>query len=203
MGERGISAKTKRRKVKTTDSQHDNPVAPNLLKRDFSADAPKTKWVADITGIGTAEGWLYLAAIVDSYSRLVVGWAMSKERDEQLVIKAATMAITQRRPGAGLVHHSDRGSQYTSQGYLAVLKEAEIQVSMSKKGDCYDNALMESIFGTLKEECVERQIYQTRAEARNAVFEYIEVFYNRQRRHSSLGYMSPIIYEQMKREMKS
>ena len=116
MRERGISAKSKRRKVKTTDSQHDNPVAPNLLQRDFSADAPNTTWVADITGIGTAEGWLYLAAIVDIYSRLVVGWAMSKERDEQLVIKAAKMAITQRRQEAGLVHHSDRGSQSTSQG---------------------------------------------------------------------------------------
>lgn len=203
MHERGISAKTKRRKVKTTDSQHNNPVAPNLLKRDFTADTPNTKWVADITGIGTAEGWFYVAAIVDIYSRLVVGWAMSKERDEQLVTQAATMAITQRRPGAGLVHHSDRGSQYTSQGYLAVLKEAERQVSMSKKGDCYDNALMESCFGTLKEECVERQTYQTRAEARSSVFEYIEVFYNRQRRHSSLGYISPSIYEQMKGEMKS
>ena len=201
--ERGISAKTKRRKVKTTDSQHNNPVAPNLLKRDFTADTPNTKWVADITGIGTAEGWFYVAAIVDIYSRLVVGWAMSKERDEQLVTQAATMAITQRRPGAGLVHHSDRGSQYTSQGYLAVLKEAERQVSMSKKGDCYDNALMESCFRTLKEECVERQTYQTRAEARSSVFEYIEVFYNRQRRHSSLGYISPSIYEQMKGEMKS
>ena len=201
MRERGISAKTKRRKVKTTDSQHDNPVAPNLLKRDFIADAPNTKWVADITGIGTAEGWLYLAAIVDIYSRLVIGWAMSKERDEQLVIKAAKMALTQRKPGAGLVHHSDRGSQYTSQGYLAVLKEAEIQVSMSKKADCDDNALRESFFGTLKEECVERQSYQTRAEARSSVFEYIEVFYNRQRRHSSLGYVSPIIYEQMKGEI--
>jgi putative transposase len=202
MRERGMSAKTKRRKVKTTDSQHDNPVAPNLLKRDFTADAPNTKWVADITGIGTAEGWLYLAAIVDIYSRLVIGWAMSKERDEQLVIKAAKMALSQRKPGAGLVHHSDRGSQYTSQGYLAVLKEAKIQVSMSKKGDCYDNALMESFFGTLKEECVERQSYQTRAEARSSVFEYIEMFYNRQRRHSSLGYVSPIIYEQMKGGIK-
>jgi putative transposase len=198
MREGGISAKTKRRKVKTTDSQHDNPVAPNLLKRDFSADAPNSKWVADITGIGTAEGWLYLAAIVDIYSRLVIGWAMSKERDEQLVIKAAKMALTQRKPGAGLVHHSERGSQDTSQGYLAVLKEAEIQVSMSNKGDCYDNALMESFFGTLKEECVERQSSQTRAEARNSVFEDIEVFYNRRRRHSSLGYVSPIIYGQMK-----
>lgn len=203
MRERGINAKPKRRKMKTTDSQHDNPVAPNLLQRDFTADAPNTKWVADITGIGTAEGWLYLAAIVDIYSRLVVGWAMSKERDEQLLTKAATMAITQRRPGAGLVHHSDRGSQYTSQGYLAVLKEAEIQVSMSKKGDCYDNALMESFFGTLKEECVERQTYQTRAEARSSVFEYIEVFYNRQRRHSSLGYVNPSIYKQMKGEIQS
>jgi putative transposase len=198
MREGGISAKTKRRKVKTTDSQHDNPVAPNLLKRDFTADAPNTKWGADMTGIGTAEGWLYLAAIVDIYSRLVIGWAMSKERDEQLVIKAAKMALTQRKPGAGLVHHSERGSQDTSQGYLAVLKEAEIQVSMSNKGDCYDNALMESFFGTLKEECVERQSSQTRAEARNSVFEDIEVFYNRRRRHSSLGYVSPIIYEQMK-----
>jgi len=198
MRERGISAKTKRRKVKTTDSQHTNPVAPNLLKREFTADAPNTKWVADITGIGSAEGWLYVAAIVDIYSRLVVGWAMSKERDEQLVTKAAEMAITQRRPGASLIHHSDRGSQYTSQGYLTLLKETGIQVSMSGKGDCYDNALMESFFGTLKEECVERQSYQTRAEARNAVFEYIEVFYNRQRKHSSLGYVSPVTYEQMR-----
>src|SRR5436190_9677951 len=115
---------------------------------------------------------------------------MSKERDEQLVIKAAKMALSQRKPGAGLVHHSDRASQYTSQGYLPVLTEAKIQVSMSKKGDCYDNALMESFVGTLKEECVERQSYQSRAEARSSVFEYIEMFYNRQRRHSSLGYVS-------------
>jgi len=200
MRERGINAKPKRRKVKTTDSQHDNPVAPNLLKRDFTADAPNTKWVADITGIGTAEGWLYLAATVDISSRLVVGWAMSKERDEHLVVKAAKMALTQRRPGAGLVHHSDRGSQYTSQGYVTLLQEYGIQISMSKKGDCYDNALMESFFGTLKEECVERQNYQTRAEARNAVFEYIEVFYNRQRIHSSLDYVSPVTYEQMRGE---
>ena len=198
MRERGINAKPRRRKVKTTDSQHDNPIAPNLLKRDFTADAANTKWVADITGIGTAEGWLYLAAIVDIYSRLVVGWAMSKERDEELITKAAEMALSQRKPGAGLVHHSDRGSQYTSQGYLAVLKAAEVQVSMSRKGDCYDNALMESFFGTVKEECVEHQAYQTRAEARNAVFEYIEVFYNRQRIHSSLGYVSPVSYEQMR-----
>jgi transposase InsO family protein len=180
------------------DSQHSNPVAPNLLNRDFTADAPNTTWVADMTGIQTLEGWLYLAAIVDIFSRLVVGWAMGKERDEQLVTKAGMMALEQWRPPAGLMHHSDRGSQYTSQGYLALLQAHGIQVSMSRKGDCYDNALMESFFGTFKEECVERQIYQTRAEARTSVFEYIEIFYNRQRKHSSLGYVSPVIYEQMK-----
>jgi putative transposase len=198
MRERGINAKPKRRKMKTTDSQHNNPVAPNLLNRDFTADAPNTTWVADITGIQTLEGWLYLAAIVDIFSRLVVGWAMGKERDEQLVTKAGMMALEQRRPRAGLMHHSDRGSQYTSQGYLALLQGHGIQVSMSRKGDCYDNALMESFFGTFKEECVERQTYQTRAEARTSVFEYIEIFYNRQRKHSSLGYVSPATYEQMK-----
>lgn len=200
MRERGISAKAKRRKMKTTDSQHNNPVAPNLLKRDFTADAPNRKWVADITGIATREGWLYLAAIVDIYSRYVVGWAMSKERDEQLVTKAAEMALKQRRPGAGLLHHSDRGSQYTSQGYLSLLQQYGIRVSMSKKGDCYDNALMESFFGTLKEEYAPRQIYQTRGEARNSVFEYIEIFYNRKRRHSSLAYNSPALYEQGREE---
>ncbi len=186
--------------MKTTDSNHSNPVAPNLLKRDFTADAPNTRWVADITGIETLEGWLYLAAVVDIYSRYAVGWAMSKERDEQLAIKAVSMALTQRKPGAGLMHHSDRGSQYTSQGYLTVLQQHEIQVSMSRKGDCYDHALMESFFGTLKEECVERQSYQTRAEARNSVFEYIEVFYNRKRKHSSLDYVSPAFYEQRRGE---
>jgi len=198
MRERGINAKPRRRKMKTTDSQHNNPVAPNLLNRDFTADAPNTTWVADITGIQTREGWLYLAAIVDIFSRLVVGWAMGKERDEYLVTKAGVMALEQRHPRAGLMHHSDRGSQYTSQGYLALLQGHGIQVSMSRKGDCYDNALMESFFGTLKEECVEHQTYQTRAEARTSVFEYIQVFYNRQRKHSSLGYVSPITYEQMK-----
>lgn len=135
--------------------------------------------------MGTAEGWLDLAAIVASYSRLVVGWARSKERDEQVVSKAAKMARTQRRPGAGLVHHAERGNQYTSQGDLAVLKEAERQVSLSKKGDGSDHALMESCFGTLQEEGVERQSYHTRAEARSAVFDESEVLYNRPRRHSS------------------
>jgi putative transposase len=203
MRERGISAKPRRRKMKTTDSDHNNPVAPNLLKRDFTADAANTKWVADITGIETGEGWLYLAAIVDIYSRLVVGWAMGKERDEQLITNAAVMALSRRRPGAGLLHHSDQGSQYTSQGYQKLLQEHGILISMSGRGDCYDNALMESFFGTFKEECVERQNFQTRAEARNAIFEYIEVFYNRQRKHSSLEYVSPATYEQLKGDINT
>lgn len=197
MREQGINAKPRRRKMKTTDSQHNNPVAPNLLQRDFTADAPNTKWVADMTGIETREGWLYLAAIVDIYSRFVVGWAMGKERDEQLITFAAVMALERRRPGAGLLHHSDRGSQYTSQGYQMLLKAHGIAISMSRKGDCYDNALMESFFGTVKEECVEHQKYKTRAEARQSLFEYLEVFYNRQRKHSSLGYVSPATYEKM------
>jgi transposase InsO family protein len=201
MRERGITAKAKRRKMKTTDSRHDNPVAPNLLERDFTADAPNTKWVSDITGIETLEGWLYLAAIVDIYSRFVVGWSMGKERDEQLITKAAEMALARRHPGAGLLHHSDRGSQYTSEGYQTLLKQHGIEISMSRKGDCYDNALMESFFGTFKEECVERQKFQTRSEAKQIIFEYLEVFYNRQRKHSSLGYVSPAIYEKMKGEI--
>ncbi len=200
MRKRGINAKPRRRKMKTTDSNHSNPVAPNLLNRDFTADAPNTKWVADITGIETIEGWLYLAAIVDIYSRFVVGWAMGKERDEQLIPFAAVMAVERRQPGAGLLHHSDRGSQYTSSGYQTLLKQYGIEISMSGKGDCYDNALMESFFGTVKEECAEQQTYRTRAEARQSVFEYLEVFYNRQRKHSSLGYLSPATYEQIKGE---
>ena len=186
--------------MKTTDSRHSNPVAPNILAREFSADAPNIKWVADITGIETGEGWLYLAAIVDIYSRFVVGWAMDKERDEELITRAAEMALARRHPGAGLLHHSDRGSQYTSQGYQTLLKQQGIEISMSRKGDCYDNALMESFFGTLKEECVERQKFATRAEAKQVVFEYMEVFYNRQRKHSALGYVSPADYEKMKGE---
>jgi putative transposase len=176
MRERGINAKPKRRKMKTTDSNHSNPVALNRLARDFTADAPNTKWVADITGIPTTEGDVYLAAIVDIYSRFAVGWAMSKDRDEQLITKAAEMALGRRHPGAGLLHHSDRGSQYTSKGYQMLLKEQGIEISMSGKGDCYDNELMESFFGTVKEECFERNKYRTRAEARQGIFEYLKYF---------------------------
>jgi putative transposase len=196
MQERGISAQRKRRRVRTTDSNHSNPVAPNLLNREFSASAPNTKWVTDITAIETAEGDLYLAGVVDIYSRMVVGWAMGNWRDEQLVTDALMMAVIRRRPHPGLLHHSDRGSQYTSQGYLALLRSYDVEVSMSKKADCYDNALMESFFGTVKEECVYRHTFRTRSEARQTIFEYLEVFYNRTRRHSALGQVSPVIYEQ-------
>ncbi len=196
MQERGISAQRKRRRVRTTDSNPSNPVAPNLLNREFTASAPHTKWVTDITAIETAAGDLYLAGVVDIYSGMAVGWAMGKWRDEQLVTDALMMAVVRRRPQPGLLHHSDRGSQYTSQGYLALLRSYDVEVSMSKKADCYDNALMESFFGTVKEECVYRHTFRTRSEARQTIFEYLEVFYNRTRRHSALGQVSPVIYEQ-------
>lgn len=196
MRERGISAQRKRHRVKTTVSNPDNPVAPNLLNRDFTAAAPNTKWVTDITGIETAEGDLYLAAVVDIYSRMAIGWAMGNTHNEQLVTDALLMAVRRRRPHPGLLHHSDRGSEFTSHGYRALLKSYGIEVSMSRKADCYDNALMESFFGTVKEECVYRQTFHSRAQARQVLFEYLEAFYNRTRRHSSLGYVSPFIYEQ-------
>ena len=196
MREHGLSAKARTHRTRTTDSQHDQPVAPNLLNRDFTASAPNTKWVADITGVWTWEGRLYLAVVLDIYSRMVVGWAMDSHRDEELVEQAARMALLRRHPEPGLLHHSDRGSQYTSQDYHTLLADFGIVMSMSRKADCYDNALMESFIGTLKTECVDRESYQTRQQARHSIFEYLEVFYNRQRLHSSLGYVSPVIYEQ-------
>jgi transposase InsO family protein len=195
MREKQISAKSTRRTAKKTNSEHDFPLAPNLLKRDFTADAPNKKWMTDMTFIPTGEGWLYLAGVIDGYSRKLVGWAMGREHDTTLVKQALEMALAQRQPGAGLVHHSDRGSEYASKSYQEMLQQRGIVISMSKKGDCYDNALIESFWGTLKEECLKRQIYTTRKEASGAVFEYIEIFYNRKRRHSSLGYLSPVEYE--------
>lgn len=197
MRELGLSAKARKHRTRTTDSQHEHPVAPNLLNRDFTATAPNTKWVADITGVWTWEGWLYLAVVLDIYSHMVVGWTMESHRDEALVEQAALMALARRHPEPGLLHHSDRGSQYTSQDYQALPAQCGIVVSMSRKADCYDNALMESFIGTLKTECVDRESYQTRQEARHSIFEYLEVFYNRQRLHSSLGYVSPARYEQL------
>ncbi len=186
----------RRRRMKTTDSKHSDPVAPNLLARDFTAPAPNRKWLTDLTAIWTAQGWLYLAVVLDVYSRLIVGWAMASHREESLVEAALWMALSRRKPLDELLHHSDRGSQYTSLAYQRVLAQFSIQVSMSGKGDCYDNAMLESFFGSLKAECVHRHSYRSYSEARSSIFEWIECFYNRQRRHSSLAYLSPVVYEQ-------
>ena len=168
--------------------------APNLLNREFEADGPNQKWVSDITYIDTAEGWLYLASILDLYSRQVVGWAMADQMDVDLVEAAWKMALLTRQPEAGLLHHSDRGSQYTSDAYRQDLTDLECQVSMSRTGNCYDNAVAESFFATLKTECAASQ-FESKAEARSAIFEYIEGWYNRQRLHSSLDYLSPVEFE--------
>ena len=186
----------RRRRVQTTDSNHSLPVAPNLLDRQFEADLPNRKWVADITYVPTDQGWLYVAAVLDLFSRRVIGWSMSNTMCTLLVKDALEMAISLRHPQAGLLHHSDRGSQYASAEYQAVLQTGQAVASMSRAGNCYDNAAMESFFGTLKCELIHDRHYRTRAEARQDIFEYIEVFYNRQRRHSSLGYLSPVAYEE-------
>ena len=195
MREDGLRAKARKKFRVTTNSSHDLPVAENLLGRDFSASAPNLKWVADITYIPTGEGWLYLGTELDLHSRRLVGWAMSERIDADLVIAALKMAIEQRQPPAGLIHHSDRGGQYASRRFRELLEAHGMKASMSRKADVYDNAVMESCFGTLKKELVHDATYATRAEARQAIFEYIEVFYNRQRRHSTLDYRSPAEYE--------
>lgn len=175
----------------TTNSNHKLPVAPNLLGQDFSTDAPDQTWVADITFIPTREGWLYLATVMDVYTRMIVGWAMDSRMTKELVVKALRMAYWHRKPKAGLIHHSDRGSQYCSHDYRELLEHYGIQASMSRKGNCWDNAVMESFYNSLKNERVFHQDYATRAQAREDLVEYIEVFYNRVRRHSGLGYRSP------------
>jgi transposase InsO family protein len=198
MQQHGIYARRHpQRRVRTTDSRHNRPVAPNLLKRDFSADTPNEKWVGDIMGIWTDEGWLYLAVLLDTCSRLIVGRAMSVNRDEALVTAALRMALARRKVPADtdLIQHTDRGSQYTADDYLALLKAHGIAVSMSGKSDPYDNAMMESFFSTLRAELTDLERFATRQAARTAVFEFIEVFYNRQRLHSSLGYRSPLAFE--------
>lgn len=179
----------------TTQQRPGARIAPNLLNQDFQAVQPNEKWVGDVTYIDTAEGWLYLATILDLYSRRVVGWAMSEKNDANLVQKAWRMALTNRRPSSQLLHHSDRGSQYTSDVYLDLLTKAQCTLSMSRTGNVYDNAVMESFFATLKGECAVSQ-FVTRAEARSTIFDFIEVWYNRQRLHSSLGYLSPLEFEQ-------
>jgi transposase InsO family protein len=195
MKESGISAKRSRRRVITTDSKHDLPIAENLLERDFGAEAPDKKWATDITYIETGEGFLYLAAIEDLWSRRIVGWAMDATMDRSLVLSALEMALGRRNPEPGMIHHSDRGSQYASKDYRQMLVDQGIQVSMSRRGDCYDNAMIESFWHTLKNELVYRTNFKTHQEAKDAIFEYIEVFYNRKRRHSSIGYQSPESFE--------
>jgi putative transposase len=198
MQEGGIAAKTARKfRCTTTDSDHDLPVAENLLDRQFNPSEANEVWLADITYIPTREGWLYLAAVEDLYSRRVVGWAMAENMESRLVVDALAMAVQWRLPDEGLLAHSDRGSQYASEHYQLLLAKHGITCSMSRRADCWDNAPMESFFASLKKELVHDADFTTRAEARAAIFEYIEVFYNRQRRHSALGYVSPAEYEQV------
>jgi putative transposase len=190
---RAITARPRR--VRTTDSRHDFPIATNLLDRNFTASAPNHIWLADITYVETDQGWLYLATVLDLYSRRIVGWAMEDHLRAELPLAALKMAISAQRPGAGLIHHSDRGVQYASENYRKVLRAAGFHASMSRKGDCYDNAPMESFFHTLKTELIHHRHYTTRQEAQREIFAYIEGFYNRTRRHSAIGYISPIEME--------
>jgi transposase InsO family protein len=195
MRRNGIQAKQKRRFKTTTKRNKAHPVAPNRLKRDFSAQQPDQKWLGDISYIPTQEGWLYLAAILDLYTRRIVGWAMADRMTSALTIQAFKMAIRQRKPAAGLIFHSDQGSQYTDQKHQALLAAHGVQASMNGVGSWYDNAPMESFFGTVKSERVHHCSYQTREEARTDLFFYIEAFYNRRRLHSALGYLSPEAFE--------
>jgi len=191
MRENHLSACRKRRRQRTTDSAHDFPVAANLLGRKFVAAAPNRVWLADLTYIWTAEGWLYLAVVLDLFSRRVVGWAMANHLGHELALAALDMALQRQRPAPGLIHHSDRGVQYAAHGYRRRLSALGLVCSMSRKGDCWDNAPMESFYATLKGELVELRDYLTRDEARADVFQYVEGFYNRRRRHSAIGYMTP------------
>lgn len=191
----GLKAKVRKRYKATTDSKHSLPLAPNLLQRNFTPAGPNQAWVSDITYIWTGEGWLYLAVTLDLFNRAVVGWSMSRRIDRHLVLAALTMAIKRRCPAPGLIHHSDRGSQYASAGFQALLAKHGIRCSMSRKGNCWDNAPAESFFGTLKQELVFHERYRTRQQARQSLFDYIERFYNRRRLHSHLGYLSPVQFE--------
>jgi putative transposase len=195
MRERGIRAKAPRRFVRTTDSRHGLPVADNVLDRDFDPPQPNAAWSADITYIPTADGWLYLAVVEDLFSRMIVGWAMDGTVTSRLVVDALDMAVRRRLPGEGLVAHSDRGSQYASDHYRRLLDRHGITCSMSRVAQCWDNAPVESFFASLKRELVHDERYTTHDEARASIFEYVETFYNRVRRHSSLGYASPAEFE--------
>ena len=197
MQEAQLRCKTKRRFKVTTDSTHNLPVAPNQLDLQFNVNSPDQTYVGDITYIATDEGWLYLAVVIDLYSRQVVGWSMSDNMKTKLVNDALIMAIWKRKPKKGLLWHSDRGSQYASVDHRKLLKQHGVQQNMSRKGNCWDNAVSESFFHTLKTECVNHEKYPTREQAKKSIFDYIEVFYNRQRLHSSNGYLSPVDFEKL------
>jgi len=195
MRENGLIARQKRKFTVTTDSKHDFPVSSNLLNRQFEVKKRNKVWVSDITYISTLTGWLYLCVVIDLFSRKIVGWSMGSRITAELTKGALLMAVMQRKPAKGLIFHSDRGSQYASQEFRKVLKQNKMIQSMSRKGNCWDNACAESFFSTLKMEEVFHQTYKTQDEARNSIFEYIAVYYNRQRRHSTIGYMCPDEYE--------
>ncbi len=195
MSENGLVSVHKIKYKATTNSKHNYPVAPNLLQKDFSADAPLQKWAGDITYIPTEEGWLYLAAIKDLYHKKVVGWALGSRMTKQLTITALDQAIHRERPKKGLIFRSDRGSQYAAYNYQDKLREYGIRQSMSAKGDCFDNAPMESFFATIKKELIHRRRFRTREQAKIAIINYIETWYNPKRNHSSLGDMSPMEFE--------
>ena len=193
MREGGLEGKVRRRWVTTTDSQHDQPVAPNVLAQDFEAAGPNERWAGDVTYLRTPDGWLYLAVILDLFSRRVVGWALSPFNDRRLALRALEMAVRRRRPHAGLVHHTDQGSPYASDDYQKVLDRYGMTCSMSRRGNCYDNAVVESWFGMFKTELGET--FESFADAQFKVFDYIEGFYNSRRRHSALDYLSPAEFE--------
>lgn len=195
MKKNGIHARAKRRFRTTTDSKHNLPVAPNLLDRNFSPEKRNEVWASDITYIWTKEGWLFLAVIVDLFSRQIVGWGVDKTMTRELVLSALRQAFFRRKPGTGLIFHSDRGSQYCSHEFRMTLKEYRMLQSQSRKGDCWDNAVVESFFHTLKTEAIFHETFETRAEAEAFIFEWIESFYNRKRLHSTLGYVSPVAFE--------
>lgn len=198
MSEAELSCKTKRKFKATTNSKHNKPVAKNVLNRNFTAERPNQKWVGDITYVWTAEGWLYLATVIDLFSRKVVGWSMSHRMTANLVNQALLSALGSRAPERGLIWHTDRGSQYASDSHRQLLKENGLVQSMSRKGNCWDNAVAESFFKTLKTGLIYHKQYKTREEAQDDIFDYIEVFYNKSRLHSSNDYRSPIDYEEMR-----
>ena len=196
MKKNGIRAKTKRKFRVTTDSKHNLPVAPNLLKRNFSPEKPNQTWAGDITYVWTKEGWLFLAVIVDLFSRQVIGWSLDKTMTQELVTSALRQAYFRRKPGTGLIFHSDRGSQYCSREFHKALRKYQMLQSQSRKANCWDNACVESFFHTLKTEAIYHENFENRDQARNFIFDWIEAFYNRERIHSTLGYMSPVKFEE-------